>query len=281
MKRIVILTGSELRHTFVRMAIAVSPKIEVLCTYCEGLEQSLPETIDATAPGAELQAAHVAARARSEEDFFAPFVALVADRSRPEFIPKGAINDGPHAARIAELTPDLIVAYGCSLIKSDLVSQFAGRFLNLHLGLSPYYRGSGTNFWPLVNGEPEHVGATFMFLDEGVDTGRVIHQARARVFPGDTPHQIGNRLIADAAAAYRLLIERFDELADMPPLAQPPKARYYRRRDFTPDATRQLYDNFAAGLVDRYLVEHDARVARAPIIDNPALASTAPQWDTA
>src|SRR5690606_10372264 len=104
-----------------------------------------------------------------------------------------------------------------SLIREPLLSAFQGRFLNVHLGLSPYYRGSGTNFWPLVNGEPEFVGATFMHIDAGVDTGEVIHQIRARIFPGDTPHQIGNRLIADMARVYAALIRDFDRLERMPP----------------------------------------------------------------
>ena len=40
MKRIVILTGSELRHTFFRTALGNEAGIEVLRTYCEGLEKS-------------------------------------------------------------------------------------------------------------------------------------------------------------------------------------------------------------------------------------------------
>ncbi len=272
MPRTIILTGSELRHSYLRKAIALSPLIDVPLSYCEGLEQSLSRTIDTAAVGADLQSAHITGRTLSEQDFFEPFVALTEDRSHPDYIPKGTINEPQHVERITALAPDLLVAYGCSLIKSELVNTFAGRFLNLHLGLSPYYRGSGTNFWPLVNGEPEYVGATFMYLDAGVDTGKVIHQLRARIFPGDTPHQIGNRLIADAGRAYRALIENFDHVVDLAPIPKPAGSRYYRRRDFTPEATQKLYEVFADGLVDRYLTEYAERVARVPILENPALA---------
>ena len=41
MKRIIILTGSELRQTFFRKYIALSENINVVATYCEGLEKSL------------------------------------------------------------------------------------------------------------------------------------------------------------------------------------------------------------------------------------------------
>ena len=53
--------------------------------------------------------------------------------------------------------------------------MFSRKFLNVHLGLSPYYRGSGTNVWPLINTEPDMVGAT-LCIDAGIDNGEIIHQ---------------------------------------------------------------------------------------------------------
>ena len=45
-KRIVILTGSELRHRFVRKALGLSPGIDVLRTYCEGMQNSLVDMVE-------------------------------------------------------------------------------------------------------------------------------------------------------------------------------------------------------------------------------------------
>ena len=273
MKNVIILTGSEPRHSFFRKAIALSGACTVVRSYCEGLEQSLEARLDrqdATADG--VQRHHVAARAQSEADFFALFNHFAEDRSHPQFLPKGAVNDEAHVGEIVSKAPDLIAAFGCSLIKQPLIGAFEGRFLNAHLGLSPYYRGSGTNFFAMVDGALEYVGATFMFLDAGIDTGDIIHQIRARVYPGDTPHQIGNRLIGDVAMVYGELIARFDGLA---PMAQPAEAemvRLCKRDDFTEEATRHLYRQFAGGAVARYLNESEAREAAVPIIRNPKLA---------
>jgi phosphoribosylglycinamide formyltransferase 1 len=219
----------------------------------------------------EFQRAHLEARARSEEDFFAAFDRLVPDRSRPVEIERGRINDDSCAGEIEALAPDLLVAYGCSLIKGRLLQSFTGRFLNVHLGLSPYYRGSGTNFWPLVNREPEFVGATFMHIDPGVDTGEIIHQVRARVLPGDTPHQIGNRLIADMVPVYAAIIRNFGRLGHLPQPPVPADERVYRSRDLTETATQQLYQNFSAGLVATYLAERETRAKAAPIVENPVV----------
>lgn len=273
MKSVVILTGSEPRHTFLRKAIAASGVCTVLRSYCEGLEHSLEVRLDrAQAAADSVQRVHAAARARSESDFFELFNRLYEDRSNPVFLPKGAINDEEHTAAIIALAPDLMAAFGCSLVKEPLIAAFPRRFVNVHLGLSPYYRGSGTNFFPLVDGRPEFVGATFMHLDSGIDTGEIIHQIRARVYPGDTPHQIGNRLIGDVALVYAALIERFDELRAMPQPPVPDDARLCRRADFTEEATRMLYAGFADGMVERYLEEREARCEAVPIVSHPGLA---------
>ena len=272
MKSVAILTGAEPRHTFMRKAIAAARVCDVRRSYCEGLEHSLEARLEqAEAPYESVQSEHVAARTRSEADFFGLFNRFAEDRSNPMFLPKGAINEPEHVDAIVKLNPDLLAAFGCSLIKEPLIRAFPRRVLNVHLGLSPYYRGSGTNFFPLVDGRPEYVGATFMYLDEGIDTGEIIHQIRAQVFPGDTPHQIGNRLIGDVAVVYAHLLERFDDLAAMHQPSTPEDARLCKRADFTEDATSRLYAQFDDGLVQRYLGEAHERRAAVPIVSNPSL----------
>jgi methionyl-tRNA formyltransferase len=165
-----------------------------------------------------------------------------------------------------------VIAYGCSIIKEPLLSAFEGRFLNIHLGLSPYYRGSGTNYWPLVNNEPEYVGATFMFIDSGIDTGEVIHQIRANLVWGDMPAQIGNRLIVDMTRTCHSIVEKFDNLQRVPQVKQTDaKERIYRNRDYTEESVLTLYDNFRKGLVERYIAEETIRCNNAPIVENPSI----------
>lgn len=277
MKNICLLTGSELRHTIFRLSMGANSAFQVWRSYCEGQEQSLKTRLDSAANSIttaelETQRKHAAARSQSERDFFELPIRLLPDQSKPRFIIKGGINHAEIVAEIVSSPTDLICAYGCSLIKSDLIARFAGRFLNLHLGLSPYYRGSGTNYFPLVNGEPEYVGATFMFLDEGIDTGKILHQIRARVYPGDTVHSIGNRLIADAVLVYAKLVERFDELQDLPQPAFTGTGRLYLRKHFTPASLQQLQQNFAAGIIERYLDEQHVRQQRVPLLEQPCLA---------
>jgi phosphoribosylglycinamide formyltransferase 1 len=276
MPRIVIFTKSELRHVFFRKALALAEGIEVLASFCEGSAGSLKEQLDQEDGRlASNQLDHLMARDLSEKDFFGPLVALSPDLSRPIQIAGGGVNDPIVWQAVRDLAPDLLICYGASIIKEPLLSFKEGGFLNVHLGLSPYYRGSGTNFWPLVNCEPEFVGATFMYLNSGIDTGEIIHQIRASVYPGDSPHQIGNRLITDMVKVYTEIILNFENLATMPQPALPDNARLYARKDFSAQAVAKMYNNFAEGMIETYLVDMKKRAERVPLVLNQALTCEA------
>ena len=46
--------------------------------------------------------------------------------------------------------------------------------INIHMGLSPFYRGSSCNFWALNDKNPEYVGSTIHYLSKGLDSGNII-----------------------------------------------------------------------------------------------------------
>lgn len=266
---VVILTANSLRHSFIRQTFGLADNIEVLKSYCESKSGDLLK--EARENEERVRIDHLERRARSEHDFFAHFVNITPDQSNPVEIPYGNINKERHYNEITKLDPDLIVVYGSSLIRDPLLGEYDGRILNVHLGLSPYYRGTGTNFWPLVNREPEYVGATFMYIDEGVDTGEIIHQLRARVHPNDGPHDIGNRLIADVGRVYPEIVRRFDDLHPISQPDEPDNDHYYTSSDYNPDATAQLYENFADGMIKEYLENEEDRVAKVPIVKHPVI----------
>ena len=249
--KIVILTGSETRHAYFRKKMASDTRIEVLTSYCESDEKSLANRNKQNEQTSQLEIQHVEARTQSEIDFFLDYIESSEDKSNPKFISKGAINDEAFVNEIVAMEPDLLVCYGSSLIKSDLLTKFDGRFLNVHIGLSPYYRGSGTNVWPLINIEPDMVGATFMYIDAGIDTGKIIHQIRADVYLGDSPHSIGNRLIRKMTSTYADIVCNFRNLeCEEQPVSE---GKLYYQRDFTAESCEKLYLNFSQSMIQDYL----------------------------
>ncbi|ELJ8898323.1 hypothetical protein RT924_001764, partial [Campylobacter coli] len=243
-----ILTSNGLRHTFLRKAIALDKNIIVLRSYCEKHSSQIYNYANNV-----LQIKHLQARELCEEDFFGNFVKLTQDKSNPCFIEKDEINKSDRVDEIIGLNPDLIIAYGCSIIKEKLLNYFENKIINVHLGLSPYYRGSGTNYFPFMNNELEFVGATFMYMDNSIDTGDIIHQIRARIYENDTLHQIGNRLIGDVAKTYIKIINNFEKLEKISQPKDKKSGRLYKNKDFTKESLEQIYSNFKNGMIENYL----------------------------
>jgi phosphoribosylglycinamide formyltransferase-1 len=272
MKKVIVLTGDELRHQYFRTVFADDSRFSVIASFCEGTERSLEARVFENKDSSLIEQEHVLARKQSEEDFFGETCRDLTDRSSPIKIKKGEINDPKVVQSIMKQNPDLLVCYGSSLVKSELLQRFQGRFLNVHLGLSPYYRGSGTNVWPLINNEPHMVGATFMHIDAGIDTGRIIHQIRAEMLAGDSPHKIGNRLIGKMTGIYADIVFNFDKLTDeVQPIS---KGLVYKMKDFDANACSKLYRNLETGMIERFL--QDRNEATLPyIVQNQALREAA------
>ena len=73
------------------------------------------------------------------------------------------------------LKSDLFIVFGSSYIKGWLARfLIKKKTLNLHMGISPYYRGSACNFWALYDKNPQFVGATIHYLSEGLDDGDIL-----------------------------------------------------------------------------------------------------------
>lgn len=71
---------------------------------------------------------------------------------------------------------DIIIVSSTSLIKKELIN-LKGKLgiLNLHTGFSPYIKGGpNCSNWCLANREYHKMGNTIMFLDLGIDSGKII-----------------------------------------------------------------------------------------------------------
>lgn len=80
------------------------------------------------------------------------------------------------------LNSDYYIIFGASYIKGWLIDFLVEHFaLNIHMGLSPYYRGSSCNFWALYDNNPHYVGATIHLLSKGLDSGPILYHAIPKI----------------------------------------------------------------------------------------------------
>ena len=156
---------------------------------------------------------------------------------------------------VKDFEPDLMIVFGSSIIKEPLLSLKPNRFINLHLGLSPYYRGSGTNFWPFVNKELECIGSTILHLDPGIDTGDIITHVKPKFDINDNVHSVGCKVIEKSAETLIRIIEMVKKGKELPRIKQwtVPNSKYYRNRDFNDEILKTYTQNLKNGLVKDFL----------------------------
>lgn len=107
-------------------------------------------------------------------------------------------------AALIELAPDVLVvaAYGQILPRSVLEIPPFG-CLNIHASLLPAWRGASPITASLLAGESE-TGVTLMLMDEGMDSGPMLAQARMTIAADDTTASLSERLARQGAG---LLLE--------------------------------------------------------------------------
>ena len=86
--------------------------------------------------------------------------------------------------------PEIIVVYGTQIIRDNIFRRAGIVTLNMHTGLSPYYRGDSTLFWPIYYNDREHIGVTVHKLVAEVDGGDIVHTGRISYTAGDTEASI-------------------------------------------------------------------------------------------
>lgn len=95
------------------------------------------------------------------------------------------LNSDEAYARIAAVRPDALLVYGTGIVGRRLLTLPAQIALNMHTGISPYYRGHACAFWPLFNGDLDRLGATVHECTADVDGGRIFRTGRARLQADD------------------------------------------------------------------------------------------------
>jgi folate-dependent phosphoribosylglycinamide formyltransferase PurN len=267
--RAILLTSTFRRHVFV--ANTAAARCDLVGVWQE--EKSFrPERYAHNSDDEAVIQRHFAARDDAEAAYFAGDTAVRLGRGAAHrVVPAGACSDSAEVARMSAARPDVVLVFGTGILREPLLSAFEGRIINIHLGLSPYYRGAGTNFWPLVNREPEYVGATIHYLDAGIDTGPILSHARPHIDRADGPHDIGNKTIV--AAADSLLRAAAGHIAGTArAVPQWSGGRLYQRKDFSADAVRALYRNFESGMIDEYLASRASRDAALRLIEPERVA---------
>ena len=100
--------------------------------------------------------------------------------NNPKILRVSSVNEEGCVNAIRLLQPDIIVVNGTRIISKKILQSTNAIFVNMHVGITPYYRGSHGGYWALRNKDAENFGTTIHLINAGVDTGAILKQVFAK-----------------------------------------------------------------------------------------------------
>ncbi len=160
-------------------------------------------------------------------------------------------------AQLRALNADLQVVVAFRMLPELVWNMPRLGTINLHGSLLPQYRGAAPINRAVMNGETE-TGVSTFFLQQEVDTGKIIFQQRTPIGPDETAGEIHDRLMAIGAGLVLKTVQAIEQgsypqldqqelIGDPEPLKQAPKIFKEDCRICWSDSPLQIH-NFVRGL---------------------------------
>jgi hypothetical protein len=138
-----------------------------------------------------------------------------------------SVNSPECRALLSKLAPAVVAVYGTRILKRATLDSLAAPFINYHAGINPKYRGQHPGYWALASGDAENAGVTIHLVDEGVDTGSVLYQARVTFAHEDTIASYQYLQAAHALPLFARAIEDAKAHRLSPRLVDLPSQQYF------------------------------------------------------
>jgi methionyl-tRNA formyltransferase len=247
--KILLIIGNQRRH--LHFASTINSKFELsgVILVDRGVDiPSMPEGLD------EIDQLnfkkHFSNRTQAELKHFQNIVKLACPVLEVGF---DSLNTNESVNFIKKIEPNFVFVFGSGLIKNPLLEVLPKETVNLHLGLSPRYRGSATLFWPFYFLEPNFAGTTFHYLVEQPDAGEVIHQIVPKLEYGDKIHDVACKVVSESSIAVIELVQIYLSKGYWSKSAQKHTGKNFLDSDFHPTQLRVIYNTFEEKIVDYYL----------------------------
>ena len=246
---IVFVTGDHPRHSYMARQIYSTGFLStIIVQRREEFNPKPPDDIDKETK--DLFIHHFEERSRIEKLMFGekewPNCKIVR-------VDKDELNSSKIHKLLKQESPDLLLSYGCNILNDATLDCVNGEKWNCHGGLSPWYKGSATHFWPSYMLEPQYTGSTIHDLIARADAGDMVHQCSADLVRGDTLHMLAARSIIKISLEIPQLIALLDKNDSVPKKRHKTSGMLWLESKWKPHHLHLIYKTYGDKIVDLYL----------------------------
>ncbi len=169
------------------------------------------------------------------------------------FVDCDTLNQDRTVNYIRKCRPDVLISFGVTYLKKDILEICPDNSYNIHNGLVPWYKGSSAHFWAFYFLEPTYAGCTFHKLARRLDGGEVVHQCVGKLEIGDGLHDVSCKSLMLMSEDICRLMDILDVEGKLNSTPQKGHGRMYLNKDFRPEHLRLIYEMYDNKIVDEYL----------------------------
>lgn len=147
---------------------------------------------------------------------------------------------------------DLAISYGVHKLDEETLNVLGDNAWNIHGGLSPWYKGNITLFWPFMMLKPNWAGMTVHKLTNNLDGGDIVHHSVPKLSYGDGIHDVACNAVKAVAEDLVEILTRCD-LDSIIYEPQMSNGKLWVGSDWMPQHLRFIYDVYDNKIVDNYL----------------------------
>ena len=253
--KLLCIVGSQLRHQYFLKRICENFDVCGIINQKRTLVQ--PSKTNRTVFNKEdllFEKKHLEHLKTSEENYFSEAIGFKA-KEIPilEVDNFQELNSEKTVNWVKALNCDAAIDYGSFILKDAIMDVLPYWSINLHGGLSPWYKGSAALLWPLVLQQPELLGITYHLLSRKIDGGKIIQHFRPEIKPDDSPHDLGCRSIKDGAQTGIALLKKLESTGELKLIDQKGTGKLFLEKDYKPSIIQTVYHNINNGMLENYL----------------------------
>lgn len=251
--KVTLMTGSHPRHLYVARKLHEAGMLHSLVV--ERREPMVPVPDPSLS---ELDRANVIRHFREREEaeirVFGQGDLFFFQGKLPVLVIEPSELNGEETKRwLREHPADVVITYGVHKLEDDLLALLPEHAWNIHGGLSPWFRGTATLFWPFYFLKPNWAGMTIHRLSSKLDGGDIIHHSVPELQRGDGIHDVACRAVQQVADDLVVILGMLKSGRTITAVPQKSSGKLFTNADWMPQHLRLIYNTFNNDIVDRFL----------------------------
>ena len=97
-----------------------------------------------------------------------------------------SVNGSETVSIVKSVNPSIVLVNGTRIILKKIIQEISTPMINIHTGITPMYRGVHGGYWALYSNDNQNFGTTIHYIDEGIDTGKVIRYYKVQPDKSDS-----------------------------------------------------------------------------------------------